>query len=181
MKSNTVSDLVLSNGAEVNFKVAKDASGAPVVSYLQISFPERNQVPQGGISSAVLRELTIGQLLATWFSESSRSFLDNKSEDCLWDYIKSASTPSGRSGHPEIYYAGLAYFYVQQIKVSPTRPTATLANHLQVSPKTISTRLAQARKLEVLTSNPSKTSQVRAGGELTAYGKRLIMEFLKGE
>ena len=55
MNQSANADLVLSNGAEVNFKIGKDGNGSPVVSYLQISFRKNREIPQGGISATLLR------------------------------------------------------------------------------------------------------------------------------
>jgi Mn-dependent DtxR family transcriptional regulator len=73
----------------------------------------------------------------------------------------------------------LAYVYVRQCEVTPNNPTAEIAHMLQVSPKTISTRLAQARKIGVLTGRKDGASVTRAGGSLTSEGKKLIMNFIK--
>jgi hypothetical protein len=179
MNQSTVADLVLSNGAEVNFKVGPDASGNPVISLLQISFPRGRDIPQGGISATLLRELTIGELLRLWFSEASRSFLSKQDEKSLWKYLQMGGGPSGRKGLPPTYYACLSYLYVKQCELTPGNPTSELAQQLQVSPKTVSTRLAQARKIGVLTARKDGSSVTRAGGILTAEGKKLIATFVK--
>ena len=179
MNQSAMADLLLSNGAEVNFKVGQDISGNPVVSYLQISFPHNRNIPQGGISATLLRELTIGELLALWFQESSRSFLSKRDEQYAWKQIDGGGGPSGRRGLSETYYACLAYLYVKQCELTPSNPTAEIAQKLQVSPKTISTRLAQARKIGVLTGRKDGSNVTRAGGMLTAEGKRIITTFIR--
>jgi DNA-binding MarR family transcriptional regulator len=179
MVSNKRADLVLSNGAEVNFKVAKDETGAPVVSSLEISFPAGFPVPQGGVSSATLREITMRELLSIWFAESSRSFLGSEEEKILWRVLREQQGPSGRRGLSETYYSCLAYLYVRQCEISPTSPTSEIAEKLQVSPKTISTRLAQAKKLGVLSSSAQNSTQTRAGGEVTPLGKKLVLKLVK--
>jgi DNA-binding MarR family transcriptional regulator len=179
MNQSAVADLVLSNGAEVNFKVSQDVSGNPVVSYMQISFSRSRDIPQGGISATLLRELTIGELLTLWFQESSRSFLSKRDEQSVWQQLHSGGGPSGRAGLSPIYYACLAYLYVKQCELTPRNPTAEIAQRLQVSPKTISTRLAQARKIGVLSGRKNGSSVTRAGGMLTAEGKKIITTFIK--
>jgi hypothetical protein len=179
MNQGIRADLVLSNGAEVNFKVDLDVSGNPVISLLQISFPRGRVIPQGGISATLLRELTIGELLALWFSEAPRSFLSKQDEKFLWKYLQMGGGPSGRRGLPPTYYACLSYLYVKQCELTPGNPTAELALQLQVSPKTISTRLAQARKIGVLTARKDGSNVTRAGGTLTAEGKKFIATFVK--
>jgi Mn-dependent DtxR family transcriptional regulator len=73
----------------------------------------------------------------------------------------------------------LAYLYVKQCELTPRNPTAKIAQRLQVSPKTISTRLAQARKIGVLSGRKNGSSVTRAGGILTAEGKKIISAFVK--
>jgi hypothetical protein len=67
----------------------------------------------------------------------------------------------------------LGYLYVKQCELTPTNPTAFIAQKLQVSPKTISTRLAQARRIGVLTGPKDGSHVTRAGGVLTAEGKKI--------
>ncbi len=179
MNQSAMADLVLSNGAEVNFKIGQDGTGNPVVTYLQISFPRGKQVPQGGVTATLLREITISELLTLWFQESSRSFLAAREEELIWHAISNLGNPSGRRGLSPLYYACLAYLYVRQCELTPNNPTAEIGHKLQVSPKTISTRLAQARKIGVLTGRKAGTSVTRAGGNLTAEGKKLIIKFIK--
>ena len=179
MNQGVRADLELSNGAEVNFKVGHDVSGNPVISLLQISFPRGRDIPQGGISATLLRELTIGELLALWFQESPRSFLSKRDEQSLWNQIETGGGPSGRRGLSATYYACLAYVYVKQCEITPRNPTAKIAQKLQVSPKTITTRIAQARKIGVLTGQKDRSNVTRAGGTLTAEGKKLIATFVK--
>lgn len=179
MNQRPRADLVLSNGAEVEFKVGQDVSGNPVISYLQIHFPRGRDIPQGGISATLLRELTIGELLALWFSESSRSFLSKREEKAVWEYLHRSGGPSGRVGLPPTYYACLSYMYVKQCELTPGNPTAEIAQRLQVSPKTISTRLARAREIGVLTGRQDGSSVTRAGGTLTSESKTIIAIFIK--
>jgi Mn-dependent DtxR family transcriptional regulator len=69
--------------------------------------------------------------------------------------------------------------YMKQCELTPGNPTAEIAQRLQVSPKTISTRLAQARRIGVLTGRKDGSSVTRAGGVLTAEGKKIIAAFVK--
>ena len=177
VQENTA-DLVLENGAEVNFKVANDALGTPVIVSLQIVFPKGEGIPNGGIGAAQLREISINQLLAIWFAESSRSFLTQQQEARVWKFVRGEWPSRGRTGLPDRYYASLSYLYVKYCEEFPSNPTAALASELQVSTKTISTRLTQARKVGVLTVTKAGVSTGRAGGELTPLGRQFITAVL---
>lgn len=171
------SDLILSNGAMVDFKVSNDETGTPVVSQLVISFGAKH-IPAGGIGGSVLREIKISDLLAQWFVESSRGFLNRNQESRLWQSIADPWASGGRTGVEERTYAALAYFYIQYCERFPNTPTAQLAAALRISPKTLSTRLAQCRKLELLSSEGSSSRTGKAHGQLTNKAKQIITSSL---
>lgn len=172
------SDLRLSNGAMVDFKVSNDETGTPVVSQLVISFGAKH-IPAGGIGGSLLREIKISDLLAQWFVESSRSFLSKQQESSLWHSISAPWSSSGRTGIDDATYAALSYFYIQYCERFPNAPTAQLSAALQISPKTLSTRLSQCRKLELLSSEASLSRTGKAHGQLTNKAKKLISERLE--
>lgn len=171
-------DHQLESGAFVDFKVGQDVNGNPVLISVQVSF-ELGSVPTGGVTSTILREVKTSSLMTLWFEESSRSFLSLEDEETLFQSLRGRQGPTGRAGLPDSYYAILAYFYVQQFERNPNNPTSVLAQKLQVSPKTLATRLAEARKREVLTSSTSQVRSTKAGGNVTSKGKKLIMKFIK--
>ena len=171
-------DHQLESGAFVDFKVGQDENGNPVLISVQVSF-ELGSVPTGGVTSTILREVKTSQLMSLWFEESSRSFLSLEDEENLFQSLRDRQGPTGRAGLPDSYYAILAYFYVQQFERNPNNPTAMLAQKLQVSSKTLATRLAEAKKREVLTSSTGHARSTKAGGNLTPKGKKLIMKFIK--
>ena len=174
------SDLVLSNGVEINFKVGKDVNGNAAVVQISLDFPKSKKIPTGGISAAILREISINKLIETWFETSLVTTLSNKEETILWKFLTKEHPSSGRSGLPEEFYAAIAYFYVRYCQQYPSSPNSELAKKLGVSTKTLSTRLAQARRLEVLTSNRRQRPTGRAGGELTPAAKKLIHQLVQG-
>jgi len=176
--SRAHSDLTLSNGASVDFKIATDETGTPVVSQLLISF-DSNRIPTGGIGGSLLREIKVSELLSQWFEESSRSFLSRQQESSLWRAVSTPWASSGRTGIDEETYAALAYFYIQYCERHPNAPTARLASELQISPKTLSTRLGQCRKLELLSSEASSSRTGKAHGHLTSKAKKLIATSLE--
>lgn len=171
-------DLLLSNGAHVNFNVVTDVQGNPVISRLEISFQNNRKIPLGGIGAELIREIRINDLLALWFQESRQSFLSKNQERVVLQFLKQPIRAQGRSGLPEEYYAALTYFYILQYEQSPSNPKAVLAEMLNVSPKTLSTRLTQARKLGFLSSNQSGGRSTRAGGQMSAKCKKLITEII---
>lgn len=171
------SDLSLSNGANLDFKIANDVTGTPVVSQLLISF-DTAAIPAGGIGANLLREIKISELLALWFQESSRSFLPKSQENQLWKILASPWENNRRNGIDERNYAALAYFYIQYCENFPNSPTANLASDLGVSVKTLATRLGQSRKLGFLSSESSGTRTGKAHGRLTKAAKELVIEMV---
>ena len=171
-------DLLLSNGAHVNFNVATDVQGNPVISRLEICFQNNRKIPLGGIGAELIREIRINDLLALWFQESSQAFLSKNQEGAVLRFLKQPTKPQGRNGLPNEYYAALTYFYILQYEKSPSNPKAVLAELLNVSPKTLSTRLTQARKLGFLSSTQTGGRTSRAGGQMSAQCKKLITNLL---
>jgi hypothetical protein len=172
-------DLVLSNGAVVDFKVKKDVSGNPVISELSISFPIGSRIPEGGITAALLREIRMTDLLSTWFQESRKAFLTASEERILWSILAQSWRPNGRNPISSELYAALSYFYVQSCEGPTTSPTLDLATKLEIGARTLSTRLTQARKLGLLTAGATRSPAGKAGGELSAEAKRLIANLVK--
>ena len=180
-KSNgprTQSDVTLSNGATIDFKISNDETGTPVVSQLIISF-DSTRIPAGGIGGSLLREIKISELLSQWFLESSRSFLSKQQESSLWRSVAAPWSNTGRTGIDEATYAAVSYFYIQYCERFPNAPTAQLAAALRVSPKTLSTRLSQCRRLELLSSDASTSRTGKAHGQLTNKAKKLITSSLE--
>jgi len=180
MNKGQQADLVTSSGVEVNFKVSTDLLGNAVITSLHLDFPKGGEIPVGGIGAAELREISINNLLAMWFEESSSSYLNKQERSTLLKFLTRKWPNGGRQGLPEHYYAGLAYLYVEYSEKNPRNPTAELAKSLDAPVKTISTRLTQARKIGVLSSSQVKASTGRANGKVTKQGKKLVNEITKG-
>ena len=174
------SGAILSNGARLDFKVANDETGTPVVSQLLITFDSR-QIPTGGIGGSLLREIKISELLATWFQESSRVFFSRTADSRLLDLGSSTQSRGGRTGLDGAFYAALSYFYIQYCESFPNSPTASLAGALGIGTKTLSTRLLQCRKLGFLSNDGSRARSGKAHGQLTASAKKVITRFLEGK
>jgi hypothetical protein len=160
---------------EVNFKVSTDLLGNTVVSSLHLDFPEGVEIPMGGISAIGLRKISINNLLAMWFKESSNLYLNTQERDTLIKFLKRGFPHGGRKGLPKHYYAGLSYLYIEYSEKNPRNPTFMLAKSLDTPVKTVLSRLSRARKFGILTPSP-KVSAGRASGKMTEQGKKLINE-----
>lgn len=160
---------------EVNFKISTDPLGNTVVSSLHLDFPEGVEIPVGGISAIGLREISINNLLAMWFKESSSLYLNTQERNTLIKFLKRGFPHGGRKGLPKHYYAGLSYLYIEYSEKNPGNPTSMLAKSLDMPVKTISTQLSRARKFGILTPSP-RVSTGRASGKMTEQGKKLINE-----
>ena len=173
-------DFALRNGALVDFKVEIDETGTPVISQLLITF-DTKQPPAGGIGGSSLREIRISDLLADWFLESSTSFLNPTQEQRLWDLVSGAWPRTGRNAPNDSLYAALAYLYVRFQESHPNSPTAKLASELNVSVKTVSTRLASCRRLGLLSTDSGLGTSGKASGRLTKRSKQIVQAFIDGE
>ena len=174
----TTETVQLSNGASVDFKVKEDSNGTPVISELRIFFDE-GSLAVGGIGSTILREIRTFDLMRMWSVESSRSFLSADQELQLWKKIKKPWESRGRLGTPTELYAALAYFYLKYIEQNPNSPTASLATDIQISPRTLNTRIARCRKLGLLGDPLKLTPSAKASGKLSIKSKSLITKLLK--
>ena len=173
-------DFALSNGALVDFKVAIDETGTPVISQLLITFD--GKLPSaGGIGGSSLREIRISDLLTDWFIDSSTSFLNPKQEQKLWTFVSGTWPRAGRNASNESLYAALAYLYVRFQELHPNSPTAKLASELNVSVKTVSTRLASCRRLGLLSTDSGLGTSGKASGRLTKRSKQIVQALIDGE
>lgn len=173
-------DFTLSNGALVDFKVAIDETGTPVISQLLITF-DTKQPPAGGIGGSSLREIRISDLLADWFLGSSTSFLNKDQEQKLWDLVSGAWPRATRNTSNESRYVALAYLYVRLQELHPNSPTAKLASELNVSVKTVSTRLASCRRLGFLSTDSGLGTSGKASGRLTKRSKQIVQALIDGK
>ena len=73
---------------------------------------------------------------------------------------------TGRKPFDKEYYAAISFLYVDIAKTNSNSPTDTLAKLLDLPKRTMVSRLATARKLNILTPNPIGTG----GGKLTLTG-----------
>ena len=183
---NEKADLVLPNGASLNFKVRHDASGAAVVSELQIFFAQGSQIPLGGISSATLRQIHIGDLLRL-SSELGRDIghsdelsLTVSQESGLLHALSNYPARVGRIPTPDIFPASMAYFYSRILREHPRNPNVKLAELLEVPIRTVNARVAKAKELGFLTVGESSRVGGRGRGILSPSAKREILRHLEG-
>lgn len=174
-KGHIEHDLELGEDIYLDFRVQSDEMGNPVVSHISIGF-RGTSIPQGGLTASVLRDIRISDLLIKWFEENPKSFLGQGNEKTLWRVITQEWKSRGSKGIQIEYYAALAYFYVKTSEINPNNPTATLASKMNISVKTLQTRLAQARKLGLLSL--AGASSGKASGTLTSKARQLIKEKL---
>ena len=179
------SDLVLSNGALVDFKVRHDASGAVVISELHIYFPRGEAIPSGGIGANTLREIHIGEVIRRWH-ETPESFLNSQAfklspedEDDLLHVLRNYPSNTGRGGTPPIFLAALAFFYSQTLRKNPKSPNIELARLIGTPIRTVNTRVAKARQEGFLSTGVQTTVGGRARGLLTETAKQTITDYFE--
>ena len=176
MKNNSRQhDLQLTNGALIDFKVGRDENGDMVISSICIGF-EKSSIPAGGLGSAILREIRTTDLLARWHQETSIPIFTPSQERKLWSLIESKWPSGGRQGAPTLNYAILSYFYSKYCEMYPKNPTSRMSHDLETSIKTLQTRLAQARKMNLLTS--ARSTSGRPQGQVTTESINLLKKWI---
>lgn len=169
-------DLELNKDVFVDFKVGSDKLGNPILTEISIGFIGE-KVPQGGLTTSMLRDIKVSELLISWFQDNPRSFLSKSDEKYLWIVLSKTWKAHGSKGVLLECYASLAYFYIKTLETNPNNPTATLAKQLKLPVKTLQTRLAQTRKLGLL--NTSATGSGKASGSMTLKARKIVKEMIK--
>ena len=178
LKGKSRPDAELSNGALVEFKAGKDVNGSQVITSLELYFPDDKSIPQGGITTKTLREISLHEFLVTHFEEESELKLTTIHRNKLLKFVKDGEEFSGRSGFSKEFYAALSYFYVETFEKNPKEPTAQLVEMLDLPRRTVVNRLATARKLGLLTQQSLDKPSGKAGGSLTKESLELIGNYL---
>lgn len=168
-------DVRLTNGAFVDYKVGRDENGDMVISAICLGFKE-SSIPAGGLGSTILREIRTTDLLAKWHQETSIPLFPASQEKKLWLLLESKWPSAGRQGAPTLNYAALSYFYEKYCEMYPKSPTSKMSNDLEISIKTLQTRLAQARKMNLLTS--AKSTSGRPQGQVTTTSINLLKKWI---
>jgi hypothetical protein len=170
------SDLTLSNGAEVEFKMGIDENGMEVIRSLNVSFPKNAPIPSGGITAILLREIKIQEITKTVRQQAWKSELADERK--VLAYVKNEFA-SNRRIYLDEFYAHLAFLYLFYMTSSPNSPTSKLSEALDIPRKTVVNRLTKARQLGmfektdfVYESSPSG----KAGGQLSRLAMALIKQ-----
>lgn len=173
------SDLVLSNGAVVEFKLAKDATGAAVIRRLEVWIPAGTPIPLGGITANTLREIPLSTITSSLASNWRSLELSREQEDLLVHRLRNYPRRPGRSEVPQIFLAATAYFFEKFLNEWPHSPHQALAKMLGVPVETIRSRVNKARSKGFLTTGATRRSGGRARGSLSEMARIEIERYLK--
>jgi hypothetical protein len=174
-------DLVLSNGALVEFKTRKDRTGAAVVSRLEIWFPEGAEIPIGGINSASLREVPLSYITSTLNAQTRILELSAAQEEELLNLLRNYPSTPGRVAIDPVYLAATAYFFEKFMGEDPYKPNVSLSRELGVPVRTITTRVAKARSLGFLITGTTTRVGGTARGALTITAQQELSRYLEGK
>ena len=172
-------DLLLHSGAAVEVRTRRDPSGANVVSEIRVRFPRDKEIPLGGITSNVLREIPLSYLTNEAHSPKRHLDLSEAEEDVLLHLLRNYPSSPGRVPVEAIYPAATAYFYEKFLGEQPYLPNVALGNALGVPVRTISTRVSKARSLGYLQTGTTTRVGGRARGALTANAVDVVERYLK--
>lgn len=169
----------LGDGWTFECVIRRNSSGQFVITEMKLQAVSPKALDEG-MTSSLLRALSVSRLddlAEQTFVDMNQSLLIN-SRDIWSQYQKEKWLEEvsgewklrGRSGHDISLYAKTAFFFVEAMSKSRKSPMVSLAEKLEIPKETLSGRIKQARKLNLLTS-PKKSGDSpsgRAGGELTA-------------
>jgi hypothetical protein len=169
----------LGDGWTFECLIRRNSSGQFVITEMKLKAVSPKALDEG-MTSSLLRALSVSRLddlAEQTFVDMNQSLLIN-SRDIWSQYQKEKWLEEvsgewklrGRSGHDISLYAKTAFFFVEAMSKSRKSPMVSLAEKLEIPKETLSGRIKQARKLNLLTS-PKKSGDSpsgRAGGELTA-------------
>ena len=175
-------DLVLSNGAIVEFKVTRDETGAVVVSRLEIFFADPSAIPPGGITANSIREIPLSQLTKTMNLESPYRLefrLSGTVERDLLQLLRHYPRSTGGKPVPQIYPAAMAYLFERVLSEYPLSPNVALSELLGVPVETVATRLKRARALGFLLRGEKPRPGGNARGVLSDTAKAELQRFSK--
>jgi hypothetical protein len=172
-------DFVLSNGAFVEVKATRDQSGSNVISEIYIAFPRGKEIPLGGITARVLRELPLDYLRHETGSTQRELELTPEQEERLLMLLKNYPSSPGRVPVLDIYGAATAYFYEKFLNQKPYKPNVALSSVLETPVTTIAKRVATARTNGFLDSGQTPRSGGTARGTITPKAKAEVLKWLR--
>ena len=177
-------DLVLSNGAIVEFKVTRDQGGGVVVSRLEIFFPDPSDIPPGGITANTIREIPLSQLTKSinLDDRDHHGFrLPEMVEKDLVQLLRHYPKSTGGKPVPEIYPAAMAYLFERVLSENPLNPNVALSQLLDVPVQTVATRLKRANTLGFLLRGEKPRKGGNARGILSESAKAELLRFSEEE
>ena len=178
------SDLVLPNGAIVEFKVRRDEAGAVVICRLEVFFPDPASIPLGGITAKSIREIPLSEITKTMNLDSPKGLsyrFSSSEEKDLVELVRRYPRSTGGKPVPLIYPAAMAYLFERMLDEQPVNPNVALSNLLEVPAQTVSTRLKRARALGFLLKGLKPRSGGTARGITSESARGQIREFLARE
>lgn len=159
-------------GFDCILTLVRDLDGVLVCTGFNIEYPENLGIPKQTINSTFLQKLGFGELLTKAreiYMENNQILKDIREED-LVNELLADWTGMGPLGFPDEKYAALAWKYEYFVMLGLEQPVTALAEYLKSDKTTISGRIIEARKRNLLTT-PKKGNY---GGKLTNKGKKLL-------
>ena len=175
-KPGLTKDIVLSNGAEIDFKMGIDENGMEVIQSLEISFPKNAPIPSGGINAILLREIKIEEIRRIAGAYSWNSKLADPKK--VLGFVKQ-EFESDRRIYLDEFYAHLSFLYSYYLKEFPNSPTSKLSDALDIPRKTVVNRLTKARQIGMFENSDfvyESSPTGRSGGQLSKKAISLIQE-----
>ena len=162
----------------MNVKATLDKSGGSVISEIHIAFSPDTEVPLGGITARVLRELPLDYLRHETRSHQRDLKLTSDQEERLLSLLRNYPSSPGRVPILDIYGAATAYFYEKFLTQKPYKPNVALSVALETPVRTIAKRVATARTNGFLESGQTPRSGGTARGTITPKAKAEILKWL---
>jgi hypothetical protein len=178
----TTNPVVVAPGWQVKADLTKNSSGDLVVTKLVIEATDNASIAEG-INANILRAIRIRDLVEGaapdiddtdfWLHSTHPDY-----EDIRRQWLKDVSGEWPRVGPNKLSkmpYAKVAFFYVNEVRESPTSPMQSLAEKLNVDKSTVARRVDTARKLGLLHRPISENGPSgKAGGFLTKEAHEIL-------
>jgi hypothetical protein len=147
---------------QIRLRLEERGSGQPpALVALTVEAPAGSAITAKGWQSIPVGEIT-DRAIELYREEQAE--VDEVARGLHDAFLAEGKRRPGRLGHPDAFYAQLAFQYVHAVESGSRRPLALLADSFGWSRKVTDLRLQTARARGLLTSYPDR----RPGGELTA-------------